>query len=71
MAEIKEGDQVQVKSGGPVMTVQEITDGGKFALCVWFDEKNHPQRLKFTLNTLEKYEPPPSASSRMKKSNYL
>jgi uncharacterized protein YodC (DUF2158 family) len=55
MAEIKEGDKVRLKSGSPVMTVQEITDGGKLALCVWFDEKNQPQHLKFTLNTLEIY----------------
>ncbi|MGA2519061.1 MAG: DUF2158 domain-containing protein [Thermodesulfobacteriota bacterium] len=71
MAEIKEGDKVRVKSGSPIMTVQEITDGGKLALCVWFDEKNQPQRLKFALNTLEKYGEEKVVSSRMKKSDYL
>ena len=31
----KRGDVVQLKSGGPIMTVQEPADGGK-VLCVWF-----------------------------------
>ena len=31
----KVGDVVQLKSGGPSMTVQEITE--EEALCVWFN----------------------------------
>ena len=34
--EIKPGDTVQVKSGGPHMTVDSIDDGE--AICVWFDK---------------------------------
>lgn len=30
------GDVVQLKSGGPDMTIENFTDGGS-ALCVWFD----------------------------------
>ncbi len=39
-AEIKAGDVVQLKSGGPPMTVEwtSTSQGGKpFARCVWFD----------------------------------
>ena len=35
--QLKVGDVVQLKSGGPVMTIQSITDS--FAFCVWFEEK--------------------------------
>lgn len=42
--EFKPGDIVQLKSGGPTMTVQEIDDGGVF--CVWFD-KNKQQSSYF------------------------
>lgn len=38
MANLKNGDVVQLKSNGPAMTIQEIRDDG-IALCVWFDGK--------------------------------
>lgn len=31
------GDVVQLKSGGPVMTVQEIESGDQ-VFCIWFDK---------------------------------
>jgi uncharacterized protein YodC (DUF2158 family) len=43
VADVKKGDQVQLKSGGPIMTVQEIGDYSMNAgiedgaFCVWFD----------------------------------
>jgi len=58
MGEIKKGDQVQLKSGGPIMTVQEvgdytisagIEDG---ALCVWF-EGSKPMEKVFDRAVLE------------------
>jgi len=36
--EWKRGDLVQLKSGGPVMTVQEALSGGNFR-CQWFAGK--------------------------------
>jgi uncharacterized protein YodC (DUF2158 family) len=35
MDEIKKGDKVKLKSGGPVMTVESI-DGNNID-CIWFD----------------------------------
>lgn len=52
MSEIKEGDKVQLKSGGQVMTVDGIS--GNVAQCVWFDG-NTSKREKFNLVILEKY----------------
>jgi uncharacterized protein YodC (DUF2158 family) len=34
----QEGDVVQLKSGGPRMTVEGYEDG--LVVCVWFEEKN-------------------------------
>lgn len=36
---IKAGDTVQLKSGGPIMTVSRLEDGGLNAVCGWFDGK--------------------------------
>ena len=38
MTNIKIGDLVWLKSGGPKMTVRRIDDNNKCA-CTWFDEK--------------------------------
>ena len=51
MANFKKGDQVQLKSGGPIMTIQEIgdfslndgiEDGAK---CIWFDGTKPMERV--------------------------
>lgn len=31
------GDTVMLNSGGPIMTVKEITDAGKEVRCIWFN----------------------------------
>jgi len=39
MSEIKAGDRVRLKSGGPTMTVSRLEDNGLNAVCGWFDGK--------------------------------
>ena len=50
----KVGDQVQLKSGGPVMTVKEIS-GGESILCVWFNDVELVY-ANFLQETLELFE---------------
>lgn len=45
MENFQSGNQVRLKSGGPVMTVQHVGDFGPIGpnpgvLCVWFDSKS-------------------------------
>lgn len=43
------GDLVMLKSGGPVMTVEDV--GGDYASCVWFDiNKPGTQPLRNTFD---------------------
>ena len=35
MSDFKQGQEVQLKSGGPSMTIQDIAEGS--AKCIWFD----------------------------------
>lgn len=55
MADFNKGDVVQLKSGGPLMTIDEIADynddGQVVALCIWF-ENNQRQSATFGLHTL-------------------
>lgn len=44
------GDTVQLKSGGEIMTIEEIDDNS--ATCVWFDNKK-VERHTFLLITLK------------------
>ena len=56
--ELKVGDVVTLKSGGPKMTIEsiDVSAGGshKMAYCVWFDEKKIRQESAFQLTSLEK-----------------
>ncbi|WP_273427916.1 DUF2158 domain-containing protein [Marinobacter sp.] len=59
MSHIQKGDEVQLKSGGPIMTVRIIDDYSPHgpedgALCIWFD-KNSPMERVFSLATPKKY----------------
>jgi uncharacterized protein YodC (DUF2158 family) len=53
------GDTVELKSGGPTMTIDWIgpqfegssTPGG---MCAWFDQKMNPQHKWFPLTSLKK-----------------
>lgn len=55
--DLKDGDQVQLKSGGPVMTIESIGsyNGVQKALCIWFDGAKKSSDV-FALPTLEKFE---------------
>ena len=44
------GDTVQLKSGGEIMTIEEIDDDS--ATCIWFDNKKI-ERHTFLLITLK------------------
>lgn len=35
MPQLKKGDVVRLKSGGPLMTIQECEEEGRY-FCVWF-----------------------------------
>jgi uncharacterized protein YodC (DUF2158 family) len=54
MSELKVGDIVQLKSGGPKMTVDRIFKdafGAMAARCSWFEE-NKPMTQSFPLTSL-------------------
>lgn len=49
------GDTVQLKSGGPIMTVESVDHEG--VSCIWFvDETTAPLQRYFTLVTVKKVE---------------
>ena len=54
------GDLVQLKSGGPVMTVEQVSEvmtGGQGVWCIWFEKVGNrqvAQRETFPPVTLEK-----------------
>lgn len=52
MDQIKKGDVVQMKSGGPLMTVTNIGGNGDSAYCEWFDATN-PKAKSFDLCALK------------------
>lgn len=62
MADVKIGDTVKLKSGGPLMTVNEFTtahihsssDSPKdHVLCQWFDESHICKTGRFAVAALE------------------
>lgn len=58
MSNIKVGDVVRLRSGGPEMTVQAKAESAKVeaVACVWFPQTNscEPMRHNFSVDTLEK-----------------
>jgi uncharacterized protein YodC (DUF2158 family) len=55
--QLKPGDVVQLKSGGPKMTIDSIGygTGGDKAKCIWFDNNDRKDAL-FKLDSLVKPE---------------
>jgi uncharacterized protein YodC (DUF2158 family) len=54
--QLKVGDVVQLKSGGPAMTVNSISPNGAAIECVWFDDDDNRQFDTFAPATLAPYE---------------
>lgn len=62
MTDLKIGDAVTLKSGGPVMTLKELAPAHIYsasdapldhAICQWFDAAQNVKRGRFALHTLE------------------
>lgn len=51
MSEFKPGDVVQLKSGGPIMTVKFLDEDGD-VYCEWFDKKEELKGSRFTVHQL-------------------
>lgn len=64
MNEFEIGDVVLLKSGSPMMTVNEILEDGKVE-CSWFDDKNILQYSVFKSQLLKIYKPPKSFRPRV------
>jgi len=54
MSEFEEGDVVQLKSGGPQMTIKEFIREG-MVICNWFAE-DELKGATFSINTIERVE---------------
>ena len=47
---MKAGDKVELRSGGPVMTVESVkslADGTRLIHCVWFDHDHNERRGQY------------------------
>ena len=56
-APLKAGDVVELKSGSPKMTIEEIS--GESANVVWFSKNCEENRGVYSLSTLRKWKPKP------------
>ncbi|WP_313390409.1 DUF2158 domain-containing protein, partial [Acinetobacter sp.] len=56
MSEFQEGDVVYLKSGGPAMTITELTEEDE-SFCEWFDKNQELQNGSFKNTTLTKDNP--------------
>lgn len=50
----KEGDRVALKSGGPIMTVEDKDEDS--CTCIWFNDKDEIQTRTFMDATLKNVE---------------
>ena len=52
------GDVVNLKSGGPNMTVVTLTENPARVMCEWFPNADSVKRYSFPSESLERYVPP-------------
>lgn len=55
--DLKIGDTVRRKAGGPNMTVVDVEedDSGQLTIyCVWYDEKNNENSVQYPARTLQR-----------------
>ncbi len=62
-------DVVLLKSGGPPMTVREVTPEG--VVCMWFDKQDMDHEAEFTGETLVKPVQQQATSQRAIRSRYV
>ncbi len=53
MNELKIGDVVRMRSGGPTMTVKHVDPDGAVHV-VWFDSEDHLQQAKVKPDTIKR-----------------
>ena len=49
------GDVVQLKSGGPQMTIDWMSEDGTNTVCIWFDKDKNRQRDEFGVHALKHF----------------
>jgi uncharacterized protein YodC (DUF2158 family) len=54
MTDLKNGDVVLLKSGGPIMTIDYISIQREKATCIWFDKNNEFFSQDFCFYVLKK-----------------
>ena len=54
-SELKPGDLVRLRAGGPVMSAETVRYG--YARCAWFDPRQAPHWRNFMITALERLEP--------------
>ena len=61
MPSLKIGDVVQLRSGGPTMTVVAVTHVAESDLCLidcgWFTSEMRPEKAAFPEEALERWQP--------------
>lgn len=55
--DLVEGDRVELKSNGPIMTVSNISEYSDIIECMWFDKNNNINQHEFKSSMLIKLMP--------------
>ena len=56
--EFKIGDVVQLKSGGPTMTVANVSGDSGTVVCHWFDDHGQLKKATLVSESVKAYIPP-------------